>query len=52
MHLLKTAYEKGTYLVQAGIIALCIFVLTGCATLEKLGDSEHIADILENINNL
>ena len=52
MHLFKTAYEKGTYIIQAGFIALCIFVLTGCATLEKLGDSEHIADILENINNL
>ena len=52
MHLLKTAYEKGTNIIQAGIIALCIFALTGCATLEKVGDSEHIADILENINNL
>ena len=52
MHIFKTAYEKGTYLVQAGLIALCIFALTGCATLEKVGDSEHIADILENIDNL
>ena len=52
MHLLKTAYENSKGIIQAGIIALCIFALTGCATLEKLGDSEHIADILENINNL
>ena len=52
MHLLKTAYENGKNIIQAGIIALCLFAITGCATLEKVGDSEHITDILENINNL
>ena len=55
MHLFKRSHEEGSVILQiwkAITIAILLIQLTGCATLEKLGDSEHIADILENINNL